>query len=127
MVVNVLSVGQCDYDHSSISRLLTQRFNATVQPAHTAAEALQLVAGQRFELVLVNRLLDWDGSEGLEILRQIRERLGAAAPPVMLVSNLADAQAASIAAGGVPGFGKNALHTPQTLELLQPYLAPGNA
>jgi hypothetical protein len=45
----------------------------------------------------------------------------------MLVSNLADAQAASIAAGGVPGFGKNALHTPQTLELLQPYLAPGNA
>ncbi|MFM8287223.1 MAG: response regulator [Planctomycetaceae bacterium] len=124
MAVQVLSVGQCDYDHSAISRLLAQRFQATVQPAHTASEALQLVAGQRFDLVLINRLLDWDGSEGLEVLRQIRARDGVAAPPVMLVSNLAEAQAASIAAGGVPGFGKNALHAPQTLELLQPYLAP---
>lgn len=127
MAIRVLSVGQCDYDHGSISRLLSQRFQATVDPAETAAEALQAVARERYNLVLVNRLLDWDGSEGLEVLQQIREQQGTSAPPVMLVSNLAEAQAASVAAGGVAGFGKNALQAPQTLELLRPYLTSPSA
>jgi len=127
VAIRVLSVGQCDYDHGSISRLLSQRFQATVDPAETAAEALQAVARERYNLVLVNRLLDWDGSEGLEVLQQIREQQGTSAPPVMLVSNLAEAQAASVAAGGVAGFGKNALQAPQTLELLRPYLTSPSA
>jgi len=127
VAIRVLSVGQCDYDHGSISRLLSQRFQATVDPAETAAEALQAVARERYNLVLVNRLLDWDRSEGLEVLQQIREQQGTSAPPVMLVSNLAEAQAASVAAGGVAGFGTNALQGPQTLERLRPYLTSPSA
>jgi hypothetical protein len=41
------------------------------------------------------------------------------APPVMLVSDLEDAQVAAVAKGALRGFGKSALEETETLELIK--------
>jgi len=41
----------------------------------------------------------------------------------MVVSNYQDAQTAAVEAGAVQGFGKSALNTDQTKELLAKYLS----
>ncbi|MFM7831704.1 MAG: hypothetical protein ACKPJD_07930, partial [Planctomycetaceae bacterium] len=61
-----------------------------------------------------NRLLDADGSEGLQILHEIRRQEGWNGIPVMLVSNYAEWQQKAVAAGAVPGFGKAELNRPET-------------
>ncbi|MCY2962857.1 MAG: hypothetical protein NT069_04255 [Planctomycetota bacterium] len=116
----VLSVGQCSFDHGSISRFLKQSFGATVIAADTLTDAVEQIGRETYDLILVNRILDADGSEGLQLLELLPE--GVTPPPVMLVSNYADAQARAVSAGAVPGFGKSSLQTPATVELLRRYL-----
>src|SRR5262245_65840030 len=116
----VLSVGQCAFDHGNLSRVLRSEFGAEVVPASTAEEALAAARRGGFALVLVNRLLDADGDSGLELIRRLKAE--SAGVPVMLVSNLADAQAQAEEAGAVPGFGKAALAAPQTLARLKEHL-----
>jgi CheY-like chemotaxis protein len=117
MAKRVLSVGQCAADHGSIERTLQRAFGADVVAADTAAEALTELRGPEpsFALVLVNRVFDADDGSGLELIRRIKDEGELRATPVMLVSNLADAQAAAEAAGAAPGFGKAELGQPQML------------
>lgn len=112
----VLSVGQCDLDHGSISRLLRERYGCEVVRAHTAADARAALAEGAFDLVLVNRVFDADGGSGLGLIAEVRSA------PVMLVSNFAEAQAEAARAGAVPGFGKAALQAAETHERLGRYL-----
>ncbi len=120
----VLSVGQCGADHGNISWTLRRAFDAEVIPAHTIPEALRKLREESFALVLVNRILDADGSAGLELIRQVRADESLKGVPVMLVSNYEDAQAEATAAGAAPGFGKAALGQPHTLARLEPFLGP---
>ena len=39
----VLDVGQCDFDHDNISRMLTEEFGADVKQAATSEEAFRAV------------------------------------------------------------------------------------
>jgi two-component system, chemotaxis family, chemotaxis protein CheY len=118
----VLDVGQCQMDHGSIRRLIEYNFEARVAQAHDAADALAQLAGGAFDLVLVNRQLDADGSEGLEIVSAIKSDPALAAVPVMLVTNYPEYQQQAIAAGAEPGFGKNDLGSTQTAERLARFL-----
>jgi two-component system chemotaxis response regulator CheY len=118
----VLSVGQCAADHWSISRTLKSAFGAEAIGAGGAAEALGRLREGPFALVLVNRLLDPDGSPGLEVVRQVKADPELSGVPVMLVSNYADAQAEAVAAGAAPGFGKADIGRPGLLEQLRPFL-----
>jgi two-component system chemotaxis response regulator CheY len=120
MSSRILSVGQCGFDHGSISRVLRAEFGAEVEPAATAEEALAALRRGGHALVLINRVFDADGGAGLELIRRIKSE--APATPVMLVSNFADAQAQAVEAGALPGFGKAALTAPQTLERLRAHL-----
>src|SRR5437773_2761792 len=88
----ILSVGQCAYDHGSLTRHLGQRLNAKVTPAGTPDEALAQLRAGRFELVLVNRVIDADDSSGLELIRTLRSDPTLSDVPVMLVSDIARAQ-----------------------------------
>lgn len=119
----VLNVGQCAMDHGTIRRLIEQNFEARVVPADSGDEALAQLRAGVYDLVLVNRKLDADYSDGLDVLRAIKADAALAALPVMLVSNYPDAQAEAVAAGAVPGFGKAHVSSPETLERLQTYLA----
>jgi CheY-like chemotaxis protein len=118
----VLSVGQCAADHTSLRWLLQGEFNAIVVPARTADDALAELRRNAYDLVLVNRVLDYDGTEGLDLIRALTADEALRRVPVMLVSNHADAQHEAQAAGARPGFGKAALNRPETAVRLREIL-----
>lgn len=120
----VLSLGQCWPDQRRVAQQLMAGFRVEVVAGSTVEEARSLLRSQAFDLVLVNRIFDLDGSSGLGFIRSLKEDPSLASVPVMLVSNLKEAQAEAIAAGALPGFGKAELDAPQTRERLARVLKP---
>lgn len=122
MSKRVLSVGQCVPDHTTLTSYLRGNFDAQVVKVDLADEALAALREQAYDLVLINRKLDADYSDGLEILRAIKADPALAAVPVMLVTNYVEHQDAAVAAGAVRGFGKLEYGDPRTREKLEPFL-----
>ncbi len=120
----VLSVGQCALDHGSISRTLEHAFDVRVQGADARDDALEALRGEPFDLVLVNRIIDRDGSSGLELIRAIKADPELAGLAVMLVSNYGDAQADAVALGALRGFGKVELRDAATRDRIAEVLNP---
>ncbi|NQV25978.1 MAG: hypothetical protein HQ518_16585 [Rhodopirellula sp.] len=118
MTKRVLDVGQCNPDHSSISRLLNQHFDVEIVRAHLESDALAMLKAGGFDLVLVNRKLDRDYSDGLSIVRAIKSDVSLRDTPVMLVSNYPEAHDAAMQAGAVYGFGKAELGSPEVVTRL---------
>jgi CheY-like chemotaxis protein len=118
----VLSVGQCFADHSSISRVLRGSFGAEIIAADSTRQALEQLRQGTFALVLVNRVLDADGSSGVDLIRAIKADEQLRTLPVMMVSNYEDAQEQAVQAGAALGFGKAALGQPHMLARVEPYL-----
>ncbi len=122
MAKRVLTVGHCDFDHGSISRLLRDRFGAETDSIEKIADALAALKQHRADLVLVNRVFEFTGEDGIELIRQMKADPSLIEIPVMLVSNFADAQASAESAGAVPGFGKADLLTEETRRKLGEFL-----
>lgn len=118
----VLNVGQCGFDHGSITRFLQGHFDAQVSPAATADEALGLLRRDSFDLVLVNRQFDADGDEGLSFIQTLKADPQLVGVPVMLITNYPDYAKRAVALGAVPGFGKSELASPGLVSRLNPYL-----
>ena len=116
----VLDVGNCGPDHSAIKSLLAEHFDVEVVQAHSHDSALAELANSSFDLVLVNRLMDRDGSSGLEIVRSVKQQF--AETPVMMITNFAEHQQSATAAGAEEGFGKSQLRSAETVQLLSGYL-----
>ena len=114
MTKRVLDVGNCSMDHGSIRAVLERQYQAEVVQAHGPDDALDLLRQGKFDLVLVNRKLDADYSDGLEIIKSIKADAQLAAVPCMLITNYADHQDAAEAAGAERGFGKKELAAPET-------------
>ena len=110
----VLSIGQCRPDQAAISHYLTSHFGATVLAADLSTDAYQLLRSQSVDLILVNRKLDADYSDGMEILQALCADEIWKAIPVMLVSNFPEWQEKAVALGAVYGFGKAELNRPET-------------
>jgi CheY-like chemotaxis protein len=122
MTKHVLDVGNCAMDHSSIRSMLEGQFSVQVTQAHGWADASEHLQRQPFDLVLVNRILDRDGSEGLEIIRQMKSEIDWKDTPVMLITNFSEHQERAVMAGALQGFGKRAIGDPQTVDMLRPIL-----
>jgi two-component system, response regulator, stage 0 sporulation protein F len=122
MPKQVLSVGQCVPDQSAITRFLKATFDVTVTEADTGPETLALLRKQSFDLVLINRKLDIDYSEGSDILRAIKADPAIAATPVMLVTNYAEHQDNAVAMGAARGFGKAEVGRSDVVARLEPFL-----
>jgi len=118
----VLDVGNCVPDHSAITSYLTSRFDCVVLQADAADDALATLRKVDVDLILVNRKLDCDYSDGVEVIRRIKADDKLANIPVMLLTNYADHQETAMALGAVRGFGKLEYGKPETLERLQPIL-----
>lgn len=118
----VLDVGQCDPDHGALRGLLRDHFDVEIERVMFVPEALAAMRRKRYALVLVNRLVFADQSDGMELIRAARAEPALAGTPIMLISNFADAQQRAIAAGAVEGFGKARLNAPATIERLAAYL-----
>src|SRR3989304_1073910 len=106
MKKRVLDVGQCSPDHAAIRSYLTRNFDCDLVQADAADDALAQLKAGRFDLILVNRKLDIDYSDGIDVIRALKADPVAASVPVMLVTNYPEHQDAAIAAGAIRGFGK---------------------
>jgi len=106
-----------------LRRWLEKHFDTEVSAADSLEQALAAVQREAFDLVLVNRVFHRDGREGLELIRRLKADTQAAQVPIMLVSNFTEAQATAIAEGAAPGFGKDDLFRPETVERVAPFLA----
>ena len=118
----VLDVGQCQPDHTSISKLIESNFDARVEYCADIAGAMTRLCEQKFDLVLVNRLIDVTLDEGIGLVRQMKDSEFLREVPVMLVSNFDSAHHEATALGAVEGFGKADIEEEQTRRLLAPFL-----
>ena len=120
----ILDVGNCQPDHSAIKSLLTRHFDCEVVQAHDAEDALAELRSGGYDLVLVNRKLDRDYSDGIEVIREIKADQGVGDVPCMLVTNYPAHQDAAVQAGAVRGFGKLEFERPATVDRLRSVLEP---
>src|SRR4051794_29058953 len=118
MPKRVLDVGQCGPDHSSIRSFLTRNFDCEVVQVDDAPGALHQLKSRQFDLVLVNRKLDCDYSDGIAVIQAIKADPEIASVPVMLVTNYPEHQDAAVGVGAIRGFGKLEFGKPETRELL---------
>jgi DNA-binding response OmpR family regulator len=123
MPLFILDVGNCQPDHSSLARFLTGHFDCQVVQAHGLDDALAELKSRRYDLVLVNRKLDRDYSDGIDIIREIKADAAIAGVPCMLITNFPDHQDAAVEIGAVRGFGKLEFSQPETLEKLKTVLS----
>jgi CheY-like chemotaxis protein len=114
----VLGVGNCSIDHLVLSRMFRHEFGATLAQAEDLEDALDAIRRGAFDLVIVNRRIYADQGDGIEAIRRIKEDAELGQTPVMLLSDLAEAQEAAIAAGAEPGFGKGDMNSAETLRNL---------
>lgn len=123
MPKTVIDCGNCGPDHNSIRNMIQSHFDAVVQQTHGSEDTLRRLRQGDVDLVIVNRKLDRDYSDGIEVIRQIKSDAQGADVPVMLISNYEEHQQAAVAIGAVPGFGKLALSDPKTPSLFEPFLS----
>ena len=108
-----MSLGQCAADNYTISQFLVSSFDVQVTQADTAAEALDALRTSPADLVLVNRILDLDGDSGLDFISRLKSEPETSGIPVMLVSNLTDAQEQAVGAERFPDLARLAWVTPR--------------
>lgn len=118
----VVSIGQCGPDNGALERFLAAHFAIEFLPAERLADALRILEEGEADLVLVNRKLDVDYSDGLEVIRSLKSDARTSSTPVMLVSNYPEYQEQAVTAGAEPGFGKLEFSHPGVIERLARYL-----
>lgn len=123
MPKQVLDVGNCGPDHATISAALMKHFAVEVFQADEASSALAILRREKIDLVLVNRKLDVDYSDGLDVIKQIKADKDFANIPVMLITNHDEYQKSATSIGAVPGFGKLSLNDSKTHERLAQFLS----
>ena len=116
MSKRVLDVGNCAPDHASIRSFFSRNFDCEVVQADAADDALAKLKADKFDLVLVNRKLDVDYSDGIDVIRQIKADTELSSVPVMLITNYPEHQEVAVAAGAIRGFGKLEFGKPETRE-----------
>lgn len=121
---HVLDVGNCDPDHGMISHMLTERFHVRIDRVMFVPDALARMRQNRYDLVLVNRLVFADGSEGQDLVIAAKADSALRDIPIMMISNYEDAQARAVAAGAERGFGKASVRSESTFALLAKFLPP---
>lgn len=122
MPKTLLDCGNCGPDFAAIRQMAESLFGATVLQSHGADDALEILRTRPVDLVTVNRKLDRDYSDGLDVIRRIKEDPDVGSVPVMMVTNYEDHQQLAVDAGAVPGFGKLSLREQATRQRLEPYL-----
>jgi two-component system chemotaxis response regulator CheY len=119
MSKKVVLVGHCGPDSSYLRMVVKQAAkDATLLSADNQIELNEAIE-KGADLLLFNRELGYgfDENLGAEVIRKLRPEYPSIR--MMLVSNYPDAQAAAVAAGALPGFGKREIGSPRVVQLLQ--------
>lgn len=123
MPKTLVDCGNCGPDFLAIRAMVEGEFGARVLQSHGLDDTLAILREHPIDLVTINRKLDQDYSDGLEVAKAIKADTEVSRVPVMLVTNYTEHQEAAISVGCVRGFGKLALASPETHRLLRPFLA----
>jgi two-component system chemotaxis response regulator CheY len=115
----VLLVGHCGPDSTYLRMAVKSAAeNISLSTAEDNA-SLEQALKQGVDLILFNRELDFgfEPATGVEMIRILKQRYPQLR--MMLISNHADAQAAAVAAGALPGFGKREIGSARVRQLLR--------
>lgn len=118
----VMSVGQCNPDHFSLKSFLEKNFICEIIRIDSTNEALEELRKNHYDLVIVNRKLDIDYSDGLLLIQKMQENSDLSKIPAMLLSNYPEAQKEATENGGILGFGKLDYGKPETVEKIRGFL-----
>ena len=118
----LLDCGNCGPDFNAIRTMAEQQFAAEVRQSHGTEDTLDILRAGDIDLVTVNRKLDRDYSDGMEVIKAIKADPELSSVPVMLVTNFSEHQEQAVNEGCVPGFGKLAIGDPTTRALSEPFL-----
>ena len=124
MTRTLLDCGNCGPDFGSIRRMAEGDFGATVLQSHGLSDTLETLRKHQVDLVTINRKLDQDYSDGLEVAKAIKSDPDVGSVAVMLVTNYEEHQQTAMDAGCVRGFGKLSIGSAETRAILEPYLGP---
>ena len=127
MPKTVVDCGNCGPDYNAIRQMVQSNFEAVVLQTHSLEDTLELLAQRSVDLVTVNRKLDRDYSDGMDVIRGIKADPRFSSVPIMLVTNYDEYQEAAAKVGAVRGFGKLTVRDPATVGLLQQYLGTPKA
>ena len=123
MSKKVVLVGHCGPDASYLRMAVGSADRGIQVFMADDIEELGALLARGVDLVLLNRELGWgvDQSGGVDVIATLRKTH----PQVktMLVSNYPDAQAAALAAGAEPGFGKREIGSPRVARLIRAALS----
>ncbi|QDT42511.1 hypothetical protein Pan241w_25950 [Gimesia alba] len=122
MAKRVLSVGQCMPDANAIARFLTTHFDVAIEESDLEFDTMEKLKQQSYDLVMINRKLDADYSDGIELIQKIKQSSDVKPCRLMLVSNYPEYQEQAVQAGAEYGIGKNEYRNPETVTRLAPYL-----
>lgn len=112
----ILDVCPCSFDHADMRKTIARVCTASVDQVRTGADAMKHIQQHPYDLVLINRTLDGP-MDGLSLLAALRSQ--AVPPPMMLISNYADAQASALALGALPGFGRAKIDDPVSAQQIR--------
>lgn len=123
MSKTVALIGHCGPDSSFLRLAITKAIPGAKIVSVDDDASLKSALDSGLDLALFNRVLDYgfDQTEGVEVIRQVARFYPATR--MMMVSNYPETQAAAVAAGAVPGFGKREVGTPKVLQLLKDAVA----
>jgi len=122
MKKRVLSVGQCVPDDGALLRFLSSHFDVELVRSPDKEDALKRIRTEQFDLITVNRKLDADYSDGMDVIQSIQQDPDINTTPVMLVSNYPDAQEKAVQIGAEYGFGKMEYEKPEVVERVGKFL-----
>lgn len=122
MTKTVLDIGNCNPDHDAIAKMLTSNYDVVVLRAHELSDAMQILSHKKVDLIVINRKLDIDYSDGIEILRHLKQDDAFKKIPTMIITNYAEQQLAAVADGAEYGFGKLQYSEPTTRDRLSRFL-----
>lgn len=112
----IMSVGQCNPDHSMLANFLTKNFECNIIRIDSTDEALSALQNQNVDLVLVNRKLDVDYTDGTILIEKMQKDTKLRKISIMLISNYPESQEEAVRLGAVRGFGKLEYHSEDTIK-----------
>ena len=122
MTKTLVDCGNCGPDFNAIRKLAMSNFDVVVVQTHGAEDTIEVIKSRQVDLITVNRKLDRDYSDGLDVIKQLKASPETAGVPVMLVTNYDEHQNEAISHGAVRGFGKLSIPDPTTKELIATFL-----
>jgi two-component system, chemotaxis family, chemotaxis protein CheY len=115
----IVLVGHCGPDATYLRIAVRSALGEATFSSADDRAALDRAIQDGVDLILFNRELDYgfEPATGVEMIRVLKQQHPDL--KMVLITNYPEVQAAAIAAGGMPGFGKRDIGSPHARELLR--------